>query len=143
MKESDAVQICFDKTGDVFNWVIQNLETSPENFAKHITLGIMLEGKIIAGVILSDIRENVDVWLTIFSDNKRWCNKRILCAIFGVCFELLKCRRASVRVDEKNQKSIKLIEGLGFQKEGVLKGFEDNGHDSIIYAMFNNQCLWR
>ena len=143
ISKNEAPQICFDKTGDVFNWVIKNLKASPENFSRHVTLGIMLDSEVIAGVILSDIRENVDVWLTIFATDKRWCNKRILRAIFEVCFELLKCRRVSVRVDEKNFKSIRLVEGLGFQKEGVLKKFEDNGHDSIIYAMLNNECIWR
>ena len=48
-----------------------------------------------------------------------------------------------MRVDASNQKSVKLIEGLGFHKEGVLRAFEDNGNDASINAMFNNECLWR
>ncbi|MBP5615333.1 MAG: GNAT family N-acetyltransferase [Alphaproteobacteria bacterium] len=139
----DRVQIFLDQTGDVFAWVVKNLQTSAEYFCGQITLGIMQNNEVIAGVVLSNIRENVDVWMTIFALDKKWCNRRILRALFGVCFDVLKCRRASVRVDASNQKSVKLIEGLGFHKEGVLRAFEDNGNDAIIYAMFNNECLWR
>jgi len=141
--QNEAVQIFFDKDGVVFNWVIKNLKTSPENFLGQITLGVMKKGEVIAGIILSNIRENVDVWLTIFASDKRWCTRKVLRAVFGVCFDLLKCRRASVRVDALNQKSIKLIGGLGFQKEGVLRAFEESGNDAIIYSMLNNECQWR
>ncbi len=143
LSKSNAPQICLDKEEKIFCWVLKNLHATPDDFGKHITLGIMLSSEPVAGIILHSIRKKRDVWLTVFAENKRWCTKRILRAVFGVCFDLLKCRRVSVRVDAQNFKSIKLIEHLGFVKEGVLRAFENNGHDAVIYSMFNNQCQWR
>ena len=94
-------------------------------------------------MIFNDIRVFQDVWLTIYTNDKHWCNRRVLKAIFYIAFNFLGCRRASVRVDATNKKSRKLVKRLGFKQEGVLREFEDNGNDGLIYSMLKNECQWR
>ncbi|HCU58442.1 MAG TPA: hypothetical protein DIC64_00485 [Alphaproteobacteria bacterium] len=139
----NKIEIFLDLTGDVRDWVGLGLNEPKDWVGQNITLGVKMGKQLIAGIVFHDIRPRTDVWLTIFSTDKKWCNKRVLRAIFDIAFNFLECRRASVRVDAFNKKSRKLVEGLGFIKEGVLRRFEDNGNDGIIYSMLKNECVWR
>lgn len=139
----NKIEIFLDLTGDVRDWVGSGLNEPKDWVGQNITLGVKMGKQLIAGIVFHDIRPRTDVWLTIFSTDKRWCNKRVLRAIFDIAFNFLECRRASVRVDAFNKKSRKLVEALGFIKEGVLRRFEDNGNDGIIYSMLKNECVWR
>ena len=143
MIQNDRCEVFLDLKGDVVCFVCKGLKQSLDSFGKNITLGVSYKKHLIAGVIFNDIRPKTDVWLTIYSTDKKWCNRRVLRAVFDIAFNFLECKRASVRVDALNQKSKKLVEGLGFQKEGILRSFEDNGHDAIIYSMLKNECQWR
>ena len=139
----DFCRIFLDLKGDVVSFVGKGLGEKDDWVGKNLTLGIKRKNELISGVVFHDIRPKIDVWLTIFSTDKRWCNRRVLRAIFDIAFNFLKCRRVSVKVDALNLKSRKLVEGLGFQKEGVLRCYEDNGHDSVLYSMLKNECRWR
>ena len=142
-KEYEKIELFFDLTGEIVNFVGKGLNEKQDWVGYNITLGFKRDGYIIGGVVFHDIRPTIDVWLTIYCIDKRWCNRRILRAIFDIAFDFLKCRRISVRVDALNIKSQKLVEGLGFRKEGVLRMFEENGNDGIIYSMLKNECIWR
>lgn len=136
-------EIFLDLTGEVVQFVCHGLKENDEWVGKNITLGIRLHHQLIAGVIFNDIRPGIDCWLTIFSTDKRWCSRRILRTIFDVAFDFLKCRRVSVMVDVQNKQSQKLVERLGFYKEGLLRAFRDNGNDALIYSMLKQECQWR
>lgn len=136
-------KIFLDLRGGVTEFVCEGLKEEGVWLGKHMTLGITRKEKLIAGVIFNDIRPFIDVWLTIYTKDKHWCNKRVLRAIFYIAFNFLGCRRASVRIDAANKKSQKLVERLGFKKEGVLRQFENNGHDGLVYSMLKNECQWR
>ena len=136
-------RIFFDSNGSVVRWVCNNLGENTRWVGQNISLGILLENKLIAGIIINDIRPYVDAWLTIYAQNKRWCTRRVLRTVFDVVFNLLKCRRASVMVDADNTQSRKLVLRLGFVQEGVLRAYQNNGHDGLVYSMLTNECRWR
>lgn len=132
-----------DKDGMITRFVCQGLKENEDWVGEHLGLGIWLEKKLIAGVIYHDIRPKINVWVTIYSTDKKWCNKRVLRAIFEVAFDFLNCRRISVLVSAQNTKSLKLVEGLGFKKEGVLRAFQDDGDDGLVFSMLKSECQWR
>lgn len=136
-------RIFFDLNGAVVRWVCLGLNEKMNWVGQNITLGIKIGNVLVAGVIVNNIRPFCDAWLTIYSVNPRWCTRRVLKMIFNVVFDFLKCRRASVLVDAENKKSQNLVSRLGFVKEGVLRAFEDNGHDAVVYSMLKNECQWR
>lgn len=140
---SPQCEIFPDLTGEVVSFVCDGLGEKTDWVKENIALGIKLDGKLIAGIILNDLNPLINVWLTIYSTNKRWCNKRVLRAIFDTAFNFLNVRRISVMIDEKNKKSQKLAEGLGFVKEGVLRAFAENGENRIIFSMLKQECQWR
>ncbi len=136
-------EIISDLSGEVVHFVCRGLNENEDWVGQNITLGIKLNHELIAGIIINDIRAGLDCWLTIFSCDKRWCNKRVLRAVFDVVFDFLKCKRVGVMVDVQNAKSRTLVERLGFQKEGILRAFLNNGHDALIYSMLKKECQWR
>ena len=76
--KSGTVLCKADLDGSIAKWICEGLHTDNYWVGDNATLGIYLGSKLIAGVIFNNIRKGIDVWLTIYSENKRWCNRRIL-----------------------------------------------------------------
>ena len=141
--EQESCRIFGDTDGSVMKWVCDGLGYDYDWVGGNVTMGISLGGELIAGIIFNNLRPNVDVWLTIYSTNKKWCNRRVLRAIFNLAFNKMGCRRVSLFVSKDNEASINLVEGLGFVREGLLRQYRENGDDCYMYGMLKNECKWR
>ena len=62
--------------------------------------------------------------------------------MFAAAFTDMECRRINVLVETDNLKSINLVERLGFKQEGLLRKYNENGHDCYIYGMLKQECPW-
>lgn len=132
-----------EDVGDLITcYVCKNLDLGYNWLGYHLTYGMMIDGKLVGALIFHDIRPGREVWWTIYTDNKRWCNRRMLRFMFGVAFKALKCRRISVSIDARNSRSLKLVEKLGFKKEGIFRAQRDDGGDSIVWGMLKTECKW-
>ena len=144
MKSEPALcKIIADLDGSIAKWVCDGLEYDTDWVGANVTMGIVLDGKLIAGIIFNNIRPNIDVWLTIYATDKRWCNRRVLRCVFNLAFNQMGCRRVSLCVSKDNEVSKRLVEGLGFVYEGLLRQYRDNGDDCYLYGMLKNECKWR
>lgn len=131
-----------DTTGEVIRWVCAGLGDNPDDYGANLTLGVWLGDKLIAGIILNDHRPHIDTWMTIYSEDKRWCKRAVVKYVFSVVFGLMDCRRANVFVSKDNHKSLKLALGLGFKIEGLLRQYRENGADCYILGMLKTECKW-
>lgn len=129
--------------GKVLEWACKGLDEDPLSYGTNITLGIYLGDRLIGAVIFNDIRPNRDVWLSIYTEDKRWCNRRILRLIFDFVFDKIGAERASLFVSKDNEPSINLVEKLGFTREGLLRHYRNNGKDCYVYGMLKSECKWR
>ena len=132
-----------DLDGSVIAWVCKGVGDNPLDYGANVTLGIYLNNSLIAGVIFNDIRPNRDVWLSIYTKDKRWCNRRVLRLIFDFVFGKIKAERASAFVSKDNEPSKKMLEKLGFVREGLLRHYRDNGKDCYVFGMLKSECKWR
>ena len=139
---SEYVQILLDVSDDITHWICRGLNSNEDWIGKHITYGFALDGKMLGGLIFNDVRRNHDVWWTIYSDDKRWCNRHVLRTMFAAAFVDIGCRRINVLVETDNLDSINLVERLGFKREGLLRKYSENGHDCYIYGMLKQECPW-
>ncbi|MBQ8630554.1 MAG: GNAT family N-acetyltransferase [Alphaproteobacteria bacterium] len=142
-REAESFRITADTDGSVAKWVCAGLNEDADWVGSCVTMAVYRGSKLIAGIIFNDIRPGRDVWLTIYSTDKRWCSRRILRCIFSLVFDEMACHRASLFVSKGNRPSIKLVEGLGFVREGLLRQYRDNGDDCYVYGMLKNECKWR
>jgi RimJ/RimL family protein N-acetyltransferase len=140
--KSEQVLCKPDDSGEVIKWVCAGLGDEVEDYGANLTIGVYLGKKLIAGIILNDHRENHDVWLTIYSTDKRWCTKAVIKYVFGIVFILMNCRRCNVFISKDNHKSLSLCERLGFVKEGLLRQYRENGTDCYVLGMLKKECRW-
>lgn len=131
-----------DDTGAVAAWVCAGLGDKIEDYGANLTIGVYLGNILIAGIIMNDHRPNVDVWLTIYSIDKRWCTKAVIKYVFGIVFKLMNCRRCNVFISKDNHASLSLCERLGFKIEGLLRQYRENGTDCYVLGMLKEECKW-
>ena len=65
-----------------------------------------------------------------------------LTAMLSFCFEQMKVNRIEALIHPENLDSIRLIENLGFQKEGVLRDYfrrADRYYDHCLYSLLKSQ----
>lgn len=145
MKQTSAVlksdfEIIFDASGLLNSYLMHHLQIEESESTPLFSYGFYYQKKLIGGVLFSDYRLNHDVWLSIYSSDKRWCQRRVLRAVFDMAFQGLKCNRVSALVQESNRKSQDLLERLGFQKEGTLRSFKaQNQENCLIYSLLKNE----
>ena len=65
--------------------------------------------------------------------------------MFNYIFNEKKCQRVTTICLPEKIRSKKLIEGIGFKQEGLLKNYlkkENKLHDLIVYGMQREECIW-
>ena len=123
---------------EVTEWVRQRLDNS--HFGPATAIGLVKDGKIIAGVVYHNYRLN-GLEMSIATEDRHWATKQTLRTFFAYPFNQLNCERVTALVSEDNIKSRDMVNRLGFIKEGVLrKAF--NGRNIHIYGMLKDECKW-
>lgn len=101
-------------------------------------LGHVVGGKLATAVGFSNYRPDSDIELTVATEGKGLKSAmELIRAVFVYVFEQSNCRRCTVRISERNQKSIKLATRIGFKQEGRLRqGFGDA--DALIFGLLRD-----
>lgn len=73
--------------------------------------------------------------------NKKWFNRESAKTWFGYPFNQMKLRRVTAVTETGNDKSIKMLEQLGFVKEAILRHWFGD-IDGILYCMTKENCKW-
>lgn len=123
------------------DWVAQRIPHVRRGigFGKSAALGVLSDSepaRILAGVVFHNYQPDYQhAELSFASDEARWATKGIISAIFDIPFVQWKVRRLSTVTPHKNARAIKLIEGLGFKREGTLRHYFAEGDHAVIYGM--------
>lgn len=142
-KPLESCRLIYDRGRNIARWICVNLGYDADAIPDGQAIGFAIGNRLIGGLIYHNIRDGRDLWWTIYTIDKRWCTKRILKAIFGLAFDVYKVRRISILVRSDNIPSLKLVERLGFKREGTLRAYDDSGADSYIYGMLQSENLWK
>jgi RimJ/RimL family protein N-acetyltransferase len=122
-----------DTDGSVFKWVKENLKDRDE-FNNDLTIGIYFDKRLIAGIVFS-IYSKYNVYLTIYTENKNWCTRRVINFIYKYCFDVLSVKKITCIADKSNRKIRRLLTKLGFRLEGVVKYGRLNGRPAFIFGL--------
>lgn len=110
------------------------------NFGAAVGIGVMHDGKLIGGVVFNEYN-GANINMHCAAIDKRWLNREALWFFFYYAFEQAKVKRVTALVGEGNEKSIKLIEGVGFTLEASLEDAHPTGK-MLIYVMRKQDCKW-
>lgn len=128
---------------DVAAWVIGQMPIPAEGLRNGATIGISDEGKIIAGAVFTDYRvmpHGKDIQITFAATSPRWATRNNIRSIFAYPFVQLHCGRLTTITGRKNKRARKLIEGLGFRLEGVVRKAYDGRSDAIVYGLLRDEA---
>ena len=102
-------------------------------------IGKMVDGKLVAGVLYEDFN-GANVVCHIAGKGK-WADREFLGVIFDYPFRQLGVRRITVPVNGDNEKSIRLVEHMGFQLESRLEQATLES-DILLYRLFKDECKY-
>ena len=110
--------------------------TVADDFAPGEGLLVMDGLEIIAAVVYHGWRPtNAVIEMTIAASHPKWATRGTIRALLWYPFGQLGVTKAMALVDPDNKRSLKLVEGLGFEREAVLKRHAA-GRDLVVCSMF-------
>ena len=120
---------------EVGNWVADKIQGG--YFAeKSSAIGLQKDAKTIAGVIYENWNKRT-VFCHIAAEGR--LTKSYLKAIFDYPFNVLNVEKIIVPVVTDNQKSIKLVQNMGFAEEGRIKDGRLEG-DIVFLTLHKDDC---
>ena len=132
-------RIIQDKDGKITHWVCRGLGYDTAWLDDYLTFGFEYDNRLVGGLIFHDWRCGQDVWWTVYTVDKHWCNRTMLQKMFALAFNILKCRRVNLLVSKSNVRSLDFVRRLGFKTEGLLR---ENGDDCYFMGMLAKECPW-
>ncbi len=142
-KEPDLMKVIEDSE----DWNnLSETKLYPENMPTEMTFSIEAEGETIGEIVFSRMRwfnRKSEITIIIKKDFRdKGYGKESLKAAMDFAFKKMNLHRLEAEVYEFNHASIKLMESLGFKKEGVLREAQfSNGRywDIIRYGILRNE----
>ncbi len=141
-KQQPLTDVLWDKTGETIEWACNGLGYPSDSLRVFLSLAIFWQGRLVGALLFHDGYAQKDVWWTIYTTDKHWCQRRLLRKMFRVAFCDLKCHRIGILVQATNEKSLKLVRGLGFVQEGILRQLGENKEDCFVFSMLKSECRY-
>lgn len=136
-------KLIFGFDDHVASWVAQRIPHvgRAEDLGPYTTVGVLSEEdppRIVAGAVFHNfIPKYGHAELTFAADSPIWATKGVIRAILSVPFEQWHVRRLSMATPSKHARAIRLIEGLGFKREGTLRHFFADGMHAAVFGMLS------
>jgi RimJ/RimL family protein N-acetyltransferase len=131
-----------DETGEIYKWVKKNLRDQ-DHFNNDLTIGIYFDKKLVAGIVFSKYSK-FNVYLTIYSEDKNWCSRRVINFVYEYCFNVLCYKKITCIADKRNKKIKNFLTRLSFRLEGVIRFGRLNGNSAFFYGLqYNDKARYK
>jgi RimJ/RimL family protein N-acetyltransferase len=128
---------------EVLEWVSWQLFKENDAFGKEDkAIGVIIENKLIAGVVYNRFVPNVSIEMSIASIDKRWATRHNLKAFFNYPFIQLGLERVQTLCSSSDEGVIMFNKRLGFKQEGLHRKAWPMGGDAISWGMLKSECKW-
>lgn len=111
-----------DERERMADWVSQRVAGAESGFGKpYQTIGFWRRGRLAAVAIYSGFRgggDDLQCEISFASDDPLWCTKENIRLILWYGLVNLRCRRMTAITEANNSKVHRLLEHIGFRKEG-------------------------
>lgn len=135
------IQASIGDDASIIAWARARYPRCPTD--KATAIGITDDGEMICAVIYSGLLEAVNVNMSIVAASPRWALSRtVIRILFRYPFNQLGVQRVTATVAKKNDRSRKLVSGMGFTLEGTLRRGWDGRQHALVYGMLKDECRW-
>ncbi len=114
--------------------------TKTKSFGACQTIAFVSDG--VMAVVVYNAFDEQNCGISIATNSPKWCSRRVLQMIFSYPFSVLKLRRVTATIRQSNEKSRSLVERLGFDLEGELGEYYENGESAMIYGLKKRESRW-
>lgn len=102
-------------------------------------VGVAIDGEIVAGMALGGWeRGNIEV--SFAADSPRWATRETIAKLMHWPFVQLDCHRVTTRIHVNNHRAIKLNEGIGFKREGLIREGWGPGEDCVVLGLLRSEA---
>lgn len=117
----------------VAEWVARKLGRKEPGDRPYVALGMTDGENLVGGMVFFNQRGNAEVHVSAAADDPKAMRLRGLARMYAYAFNQLGVRRITAEVEMSNTRSIRLVQGLGFVREGVKrKAAPDGGHVGVF-----------
>lgn len=137
------MRLVIDKSAEVGRFVAERSPLERVEFGPFVGIGIeRADGALVAGVVFSDWHsDSRRIELSGAVDDPRVIGTRIIVAIGNYVFGQLAAHRVWAKTSTDNRRALKLLEGLGFIREGTLAGFYGPNRHAVVLRVLEHE--WR
>lgn len=120
-------------------WVLSRIPNMPRLPVPYVGIGVVQGAQLVAGVLYHGYSpEFGSIDVSIAADTPRWISRQRVSLILGYPFRQLGCGRVTAAIMSSNSRSIRLCEGLGFKREGLLRrGFGRD--DAVVLGLLREE----
>ena len=132
-----SVELVFDAPLAVATWVASKTDMPVDwvSCGAFQGVGMARRGKLCGGLIFHNMQANRgDVWLSAAGDGA-FVDRGVIDFIYWNAFKNLACAHLSCRTAATNNRAIRILERLGFKKEGVQRKAWDGETDAILLGL--------
>lgn len=129
-----------DTSQDPMHLVFVSKLTGTQDFGPCKTIAFLSENS--KAVVVYNWKDESNIGMSIAATSPKWCNRKAIKIAFGFPFIQLGMNRVTSIIRETNEKSIKLVKGLGFRFEGEMRGYYENGDSALMFGLLKNECKW-
>ena len=125
----------------VAEWVKQRTPYVVNGFGESTAIGVADSDLLLAGIVYHEWRPAYrSMQVSIASEGKRWCSRRIMKSFYAYPFIQMGCKRITAMVAADNNDSIDFVTRLGFQLEGNLRmGCGDI--DCLVFGQLRGEAM--
>ena len=131
------MQVVAEPVEYLADWAAQRIPNC-SGFESPAAIGICRDDKLAAVAVYSII----SMWdggghaeISFASDNPRWATREAVNLVLGTPFYTLGVSRLTARIEKRLKRSRKLVEGVGFKREGAMREATRDGRTVIIYGL--------
>lgn len=128
----------------VFEYIKPKAHINEDLKDQYSYIGFIEDNNILGGLLFSDY-DGHNIFVHLALDTPRVCQRRFIKMMFSYCFIQLKCSRMTAMCVNGYTRNERLLKGVGFTKEGVIRKVmkvKDKFVDSAIYGMLKEECKW-
>ena len=102
-------------------------------------IGVVVAGEIVAGMACMDWdQRHGNIEIAMAADSARWASRDTIRRLLAWPFDQLGCRRLTTIIAADNDRALRLNEGLGFKREGLMRhGFGER--DAVILGLLKEE----
>jgi hypothetical protein len=123
------------------DWIAARIPGVNPEFLRRNTAscGVIVNAELVAGMAWSGV-ERGNVEITFAADSPKWATRETIARLMWGMFVKLDCHRVTTRIAASNHRAIRFNEGIGFRREGLIRGGWGPDEDAVLLGLLRSEA---